>query len=155
MTANFRELIQKAIAIEAKMAEFYEKMATKATTPETREVFKILAGEEEEHRVLLENYLERGEFPKIPQIGEVDLEPTLKVVTSITPDMAPVDALAFAIRSEEYQHRFYKKLSQEYPPGWTQNFLKRLAEMELVHKEKVERLHSWFSRLQAKLIEET
>ena len=33
------------------MAEFYEKMATKATTSETREVFKILAGEEEEHRV--------------------------------------------------------------------------------------------------------
>ena len=119
MNADFRDLIRKAIAIEAKMAEFYEKMATKATTPETREVFKILAGEEEEHRVLLENYLERGEFPKIHQIGEVDLEPTLKVVSSITTDMAPTDALAFAIRSEEYQHRFYKKLSLEYPPGWT------------------------------------
>ena len=67
MSANFRDLIQKAIAIEAKMAEFYGKMAEKATTPETREVFKILAGEEEEHRVLLENYLEKGEFPQIPQ----------------------------------------------------------------------------------------
>ncbi|MDP2047118.1 MAG: ferritin family protein, partial [Deltaproteobacteria bacterium] len=75
-----------------------------------------------------------------------------KVVTSITPDMAPTDALAFAIRSEEYQHRFYKKLAQEYPPGWTQNFLKRLADMELVHKEKVEKLHRWFSRFQEKLI---
>ena len=152
MNDNFRDLIQKAIAIEAKMAEFYEKMATKAITPETREVFKILAGEEKEHRVLLENYLERGEFPKIPQIGEVDLEPTLEMVSSITPDMAPTDALAFAIRSEEYQHRFYKKLSQEYPPGWTQNFLKRLADMELVHKEKVEKLHRWFSRFQEQLI---
>jgi rubrerythrin len=108
MSANFREFIQKAIAIETKMAEFYEKMATKATTPETRKVFKILAGEEKEHRVLLENYLERGEFPKIPQIGEIDLEPTLEVVSSITPDMAPTDALAFAIRSEEYQHRSRK-----------------------------------------------
>jgi len=39
-------LFKKAIAIEAKMAEFYDKMATKVTTPETREVFKILAGEE-------------------------------------------------------------------------------------------------------------
>jgi rubrerythrin len=155
MSANFRDLIQKAIAIEVKMAEFYEKMATKATTPETREVFKILADEEKEHRVLLENYLERGEFPKIPQIGEVDLEPTLEVVSSITTDMAPTDALAFAIRSEEYQHRFYKKLSLEYPPGWTQNFLKRLADMELVHKEKVEKLHRWFSRFQEQLITET
>ena len=69
MNANFRDLIQKAMAIEAKMAEFYGKMATKATTPETREVFKILAGEEEEHRVLLENYLEKGEFPQVPRIG--------------------------------------------------------------------------------------
>jgi rubrerythrin len=49
MSANFRELIQKAMAIEAKMAEFYDKMAEKATTPETRAVFKILAGEEKEH----------------------------------------------------------------------------------------------------------
>jgi rubrerythrin len=110
MSANFRELIQKAMAIEVKMAE-------EATTSEAREVFKILAGEEEEHRALLENYLERGEFPKIPQIGADDFEPTLAVVSSITPDMAPTDALAFAIRSEEYQHRFYKKLAQEYPPA--------------------------------------
>ena len=155
MSANFRELIQKAIAIEAKMAEFYGKMAGEATNPEAREVFKILAGEEEEHRVLLENYEKQGEFPQLPSIGESDLEPTIQVVTSITPDMAPVDALAFAIRSEEYQHRFYKKLSLEYPPGWTQNFLKRLADMELVHKEKVEKLHRWFSRFQVQLITST
>ena len=38
------------------------------------EVFKILAGEEEEHRVLLENYLEKGEFPQIsPELGKVIL----------------------------------------------------------------------------------
>jgi len=154
MNTDFRNLIQKAIAIEAKMAEFYEKIATKATTPETRETFNILAGEEKEHQILLENYRERGEFPKVPQIGEVDLETTLKVVTSITPDMAPSEALAFAVRSEEYQHRFYKKLAQEYPPGWTQNFLKRLADMELVHKEKVEKLLRWFSRFQGQLITE-
>ena len=60
--------------------------------------FKILAGEEEEHRALLENYAKKGEFPQVPRIGESDLEPTLKAVTSITPDMAPADALAFAIR---------------------------------------------------------
>jgi rubrerythrin len=147
MHADFRGLIRTAIAIEAKMAEFYGKMATKATTPETREILRILAGEEEEHRVLLENYLEKGVFPQVPQIGAADLEPTLKVVGSITPDMAPADALAFAIRSEEFQHRFYKKLSLEYPPGWAQNVLQRLADMELVHKEKVEKLHRWFSRL--------
>ncbi len=152
MNGDFRDLIQKAMGIESKMAEFYEKMATQATTPETREVFKILAGEEEEHRVLLENYLEKGAFPQISPVGEADLEPTLKVVASITDDMAPLDALAFAIRSEEYQHQFYKKLSLSYPPGWTQNFLKRLADMELVHKEKVEKLHRWFSRLQEQLI---
>ena len=155
MESNFRNLIQKAIAIEANMAAVYEKMATKATTLEAREVFKILAGEEEEHRVLLENYLERGDFPKLPQIGEADLEPTLKVVNSITPDTAPTDVLAFAVRSEEYQHRFYKKLAQEYPPGWTQNFLKRLADMELIHKERVEKLRRWFSRFQEQEILET
>jgi hypothetical protein len=60
VSTNFRDLIKKAIAIEAKMAEFYGTMTTKATTPETREIFKILSGEEEEHRVLLENYLEKG-----------------------------------------------------------------------------------------------
>ena len=152
MNADFRGLLQRAIAIEAKMAEFYGRMAEEATNPQAREVFRILAGEEEEHRVLLENYSTKGEFPQLTRIGESDLEPTLKVVASITPDMAPADALAFAIRSEEYQHRFYKKLAQEYPPGWTQNFLKRLADMELVHKEKVEKLHRWFSRSQEQLI---
>jgi rubrerythrin len=155
MSSSFRELIQKAMAIEEKMAGFYGRMAEEATNPEAREVFKILAGEEEEHRVLLENYAKEGKFPQVPRIGESDLEPTLKMVASITPDIAPADALAFAIRSEEYQHRFYKKLAQEYPPGWTQNFLKRLADMELVHKEKVEKLHRWFSRFEEQLITET
>ena len=103
----------------------------------------------------MENYAKKGEFPAIPPVGEGDLEPTLKVVASITPDMTPADALAFAIRSEGYQHQFYKKLSLAYPPGWTQNFLKRLADMELVHKEKVEKLHRWFSRVQEQLITET
>jgi len=148
MTANFRELIQKAIAIEARMAEFYGAMAEKATTPETREILKILAGEETEHRTLLTTYLEQGQFPRVPRINEADLEPTLTVVGAITKDTAPGDALAFAIRSEEYQHRFYEKLAQDYPPGLTQNFLKRLADMELVHKERVEKLHRWFSRSQ-------
>ena len=130
-----------------------KKWQTKATTPETREVFKILAGEEKEHRVSIRKLCWREvNFPKFPKLGQVDLEPTLEAVSSITPDMAPADALAFAIRSEEYQHRFYKKLAQEYPPGWTQNFLKRLADMELVHKEKVEKLHRWFSRFQEQLI---
>ena len=154
MNDNFRTLLRKAIDIEAKMADFYEKIATKATTPQSREVLKILAGEEEEHRVLLENYLVKGEFPQIPPVGESDLEPTLKAVASITPDTSPLDALAFAIKSEEYQHRFYQKLARAYPPGWTQNFLKRLADMELVHKEKVEMLHRWFSRSQGELITE-
>ena len=133
MSASFRDLIQKAMAIEVKMAAYYGKMAEEATTSETREVFKILADEEEEHRALLENYAKKGEFPQVPRIGESDLEPTLKMVASITPDMAPTDALAFAIRSEELQHRFYQKLAQEYPPGWTQNFLKRLAAVSYTH----------------------
>jgi rubrerythrin len=146
MTANFRELLQKAIAIEAKMTEFYCTMAAKATTPETQDILKILAGEENEHRVLLETYADIGIFPKIPKISESDLEPTLKVVGAITQDTAPADALAFALRSEECQHKFYEKLSREYPRGLVQNFLKRMADMELVHKERVEKLQRWFSR---------
>lgn len=152
MSTNFRDLIKKAIAIETKMPEFYGTMTTKATTPETRKIFKILASKEEEHRALLEAYLGKGDFPKIPKIKEADLEPTSKMVASITPDMTPTDALEFAIRSEDYQHRFYKKLAVKYPPGWTQKFLERMADMELVHKERVEKLHRWFSRMQGESV---
>jgi rubrerythrin len=155
MSDSFRALIQKAMGIEAKMAEFYGKMAVEATNPEARKIFTILAAEEDEHRTSLDNYAKEGEFPQIPRIGESDLELTLKEVGSITPDMAPAEALAYAIRSEDYQHRFYKKLAQEYAPGLTQNFLKRLADMELAHKEKVEKLHRWFSRFQEGLIMDT
>ena len=152
MNGDFRDLIKKAMGIESKMAEFYGKMARRPQLRKPARCFKILAGEEEEHRVLLANYLEEGAFPQVSPVGEADLAPTLKVVASITDDMGPFDALAFAIRSEEYQHQFYKKLSLAYPPGWTQNFLKRLADMELVHKEKVEKLHRWLSRVQDKLV---
>ncbi len=154
MSANFRELLKKAIAIESKMAEFYGSMVTRATDPETREIFKILTEEEEEHRTLLETYLEQGVFPRMTQIKEADLEPTLKVVASISQDTTAIDALAFAVRSEEYQHRFYKKLALEYPPGLTQKFLERMADMELVHKERVEKLHRWFSRKQGESIKD-
>lgn len=154
MAANFRALLKKAIAIETKMAEFYGSMVTKATDPETREIFKILTEEEEEHRALLENYLDKGEFPQVPKIKEADLEPMMQVVASITPDTSPSDALAFAIRAEEYQHRFYKKLALEYPLGLTQKFLERMADMELVHKDRVEKLHRWFSRKQGEPVKD-
>ena len=155
MSDNFRELIQKAIAIEAKMAEFYGKMAEEATTRKPARFSKSWPAKKKNTEPHWKTMRRKVNFPKFPRIGESDLEPTLKVVGSITPDMAPADALAFAIRSEEYQHRFYKKLAQEYPPGLTQNFLKRLADMELVHKEKVEKLHRWFSRFQEQLITDT
>jgi rubrerythrin len=139
MTANFHELLQKAIAIEARMAEFYDAMAKKATLPETRKIFKNLAEEENEHRFSLENYLEIGIFPQIPKSWEPDLDTVLNAVGSITPEMAPNDALALVIRSEECQHKFYEKLSMEYPSGLVHNFLKRMADMELAHKERVEK----------------
>ena len=155
MAVNFHELIQTAIAIEAKMAEFYGTMATKAITPETREILKFLASEEEEHRNLLETYLEQGVFPRVLEVSEVDLEPTLKVVDSITPDTAPGEALALAIESEENQYKFYEKLALKHPPGLTQNLLKKMADMELVHKERVEKLYLWFSRFQGQIILDT
>lgn len=103
MAANFRELIKKAITIETKMADFYRSMVTKAKDSETREIFKILTEEEEEeHRALLKTYLEQGVFPRVTHITEADLEPTLKMVASISQDTTASDALAFAIRSEEY-----------------------------------------------------
>ena len=149
--AHFRDLIVKAIAIEDKMAQFYGRMATQATSPETREVLLILAREEEEHRALLEKYLRLGVLPRHDILGTFNLEPVTKVVASITADISSVDALAFAIRSEEYQHRFYQKLSLAYPPGEIQDFLQKMAEVELAHKEKVERLQRWFLRFQGQL----
>lgn len=146
MTTKFRELLNKAIAFEAKMAEFYGTMAIKATNPDGREILEILAGEEKQHQILLQNYLNEGIFPRVPQVSEADLAPALQLVTYITPDMKPGGALAFAIRLEEYQHWFYKLLALKYPPGLTQKFLERMADMELVHKERVVKLHRWFSR---------
>jgi rubrerythrin len=148
MATNFRELIKKAIAIEEKLAEFYGDMAMKAATPIVRDIFKILADDEKEHRALLEAHEKQGIFPRLPQVKEADLEPTLQIVASITSDTTLIDALAFAIKSEEYQHKFYKKLALEYPPGLTRKFLEIMAVMEFVHKERVEVLHHWFSRVQ-------
>lgn len=145
MYAKFLEIVQQAIDIEEKMHQFYLKMASKVKDKQTQEAFQGLAEEEKEHKVLLEDYLKKGVFPPIAGIKDADLEAP-QGLPPITEEMPATDALTFAIRSEEFQHQFYKKLALSYPPGEIRGFLKKMAAIELTHKERIETIQGWMSR---------
>ena len=59
----------------------------------------------------------------------------------ISPDLSPKEALIIAAKREEGAYRFYQALASLQPPGEVQDFLNRMAEVELQHKEKVEYLY--------------
>jgi rubrerythrin len=59
----------------------------------------------------------------------------------ITPAMSPKEAMVIAAKREEGSYNFYQGLAALQPPGEIRDFLEKMAQVELSHKEKMEYLY--------------
>ena len=121
--------------------QFYTRLANLVSHAETKETFQYLAKEEQEHKNFLESCFTAtrlqagGAAPGCPSGGTFG-GPGLH--RELVPQGSPGHRHE-AGRGLAY--RFYQALAALQPPGETRNFLEKMAQVELSHKEKMEYLY--------------
>lgn len=140
MNQELQALIEQAIAQEELSHEFYRRMADLVSHAETKETFAYLAQEELDHKAFLKQCLTPAGCTLAGKATDTRLAEIMQA-PPISEDLSPRDALVVAMKREEGSYRFYKHLASLQPPGDAKDFLEKMAEVELGHKEKVEYLY--------------
>ncbi len=140
MSSELEAIIQSAIAQEEMSHNFYQRLAGLVTHPETKNTLEYLAKEELDHKVFLQSCFTARGCTLVGEAQNVHLAEML-VAPDMSPDLSPKEALIIAAKREEGAYRFYQALASLQPPGEVQDFLNRMAKVELQHKEKVEYLY--------------
>lgn len=140
MDTELHAIINNAIAQEELSHEFYLRMANLVSHAETKETFQYLAKEELDHKAFLQSCLTAEGCKLMGHPQNVHLAEHLKA-PEFTADLSPKEALVIAMKREEGSYRFYQGLAALQPPGEIRDFLEKMAQMELSHKEKVEYLY--------------
>lgn len=137
-------VIEKAIKNEVISYELYQRLREMVKDKDTKEIFAYLASEEVKHKQFLEDYL-KG----VLREGVLDLKSVInyKVAEYLevplpSEEMRPQDAFLLAAHREKKSHELYEGLAALHPDGTVKDFLKKLANEELAHKEKVEYLYA-------------
>ena len=140
MSTDLEAIIKSAIAQEEFSHNFYRRLAGVVSQPETKDILEYLAKEELEHKAFLQGCFTPQGCKLVGEAQNVRLAELLEA-PAMSDDMSPKEALIIAMKREEGSHRFYQALAALQPPGEVQAFLKKMAQVELTHKEKVEYLY--------------
>ena len=140
MDTELLAIINQAIAQEELSNEFYLRMAKLVSHQETKETFEYLAKDELEHKAFLQSCFTPDGCKLVGHPQNVHLAEMLKA-PAFTDDISPKEALVIAMKREEGSFNFYQSLAAVQPPGEIRDFLEKMAQMELSHKEKVEYIY--------------
>lgn len=140
MSTELEAVIKSAIDQEEMSRQFYTRLANLVSHAETKETFQYLAKEEQEHKNFLESCFTPQGCKLVGRPQDVHLAEHL-AAPAFTEDLSPKEALVIAMKREEGSHKFYQALAALQPPGETRNFLEKMAQVELSHKEKMEYLY--------------
>jgi len=140
MDTELLALINNAIAQEELSHEFYLRMANLVSHAETKETFQYLAKEELDHKAFLQSCFTAEGCKLVGHPQNVHLAELLKA-PEFTANLSPKEALVVAMKREEGSYRFYQGLAALQPPGEIRDFLEKMAQVELSHKEKMEYLY--------------
>ena len=140
---TLEEVIGQAIEREEDSFAFYEHLRGAVLDTVSKDTLDFMAKEELQHKRILEQY-KKGE------LGQ-DALSLRKVVdalvvealghSEITEVMDHKDIFLVAAQREKASHEFYMNLAQLQPEGELKSLFLKLAQEELVHKEKAEYLY--------------
>jgi rubrerythrin len=140
MSTELEAIIKSAITQEEMSHDFYKRLASLVSQPETKNTLEYLAKEELEHKAFLQSCFTAAGCMLAGEAQNVHLAELLEA-PAISAGMTIKEALAIAAKREEGAYRFYQALAGLQPPGEVQAFLDKMAKVELQHKEKVEYLY--------------
>jgi len=140
---SMEEVLNQAIHREEIAHSFYANLMNIVEDKISKDTLLYMANEELKHKESLEKY-KKGEMEGMP----IDLKKVVdgKVVealgpSEITEHLEHKDIFLVAAEREKASHEFYTKLAELQPEGELKRLLLKLAQEELVHKEKAEYLY--------------
>jgi len=138
---DIEKLFVIATQRENEAYEFYRQAARKVADPNVKEIFLKLARDEQKHFELLERF--RANPEKIMKIcppaadWKIAESESLPILST---EMKPKDAIALAMKKEQQAVDFYRSLSSASTAVDIRSMFDNLANMELTHKHRLERI---------------
>ncbi len=139
---DYKDALKLAVRREEDAMRFYEKMAEKTHQAEQKSLLKRLAIEEKEHKKILAAFASeitnppQGAFTP-PEYSFDDLEEK---------DLTTEKIFQLAIRKEEESLNFYARFLVYFYKTGHEDIFKKIYEVELKHKEQLERNWEAFAK---------
>ena len=136
---QYKQVISDAVQNEIEAKEFYEKISKKIKDDYLKELFEVLAKEEENHEKILTNILNKEKI----QASQFNFETDFKVAETIAmPEvnekMDLKNAIGLAMKNEEIAMNNYTLLADSCDDPELKTVFQDLAAMERGHKNKME-----------------
>ena len=135
---EYKAILTRAIGNEVESYEFYKGVSEKVVDTYIKRMFSEFAADELGHKKLLEGFLARDirdmHFDETAdyKVSETVDKPTLSL------DMRPADALAFAMKNEEDAMNMYAAFATASSDQSQKKMFHDLSIMEKGHKTKIE-----------------
>lgn len=134
---EMKDILARAIANEEAAEAFYRRAAQSMAHPLSREVLESLMRDEAEHKRLLQEFQSGVRaLPETPPPHSAIVEAF--GTPDFSPDMTPPDAFLLAANKEKLAVEMYENWAKLYPDGAERQLLLRMADIERMHKAKVE-----------------
>jgi rubrerythrin len=141
---KLEEIINLAISREEIAYAFYQDLLLRVKDKTAQETLEFLSQEEQKHKTFLERY-RAGEFGasalRMSAVVDYHVAEHLEK-PDIDKNMETKDVYLVAAYRELASYNFYVALAAIQPAGEVQEMLKKIANEELKHKEKVEYLYA-------------
>ncbi len=137
-----RKILMGAIDDEIEAYNYYKSVEERVKDPALKKLFEDLAGEETQHRELLETFLTKGptEF-SWKASKDYKVADTLET-PKLTADLTPKDGIVIAIKKEQLAMDMYNELAALSPDAEQERLFTQLANMEESHKARLEDLYT-------------
>ncbi len=137
-----RTIIKGAIDDEVEAYTYYKTVEEKVKDPALRKLFEELAGEETQHRQLLETFLTKdpAEF-RWKASKDYKVADTLET-PKLTEDLTPKEGIVIAIKKEQLAMDMYNELATLSTDAEQERLFTQLANMEESHKARLEDLYT-------------
>jgi rubrerythrin len=130
-----------AINREIEAYEFYRDVSQKAQDEEVRKVFDQLAGEEMNHKDLLEKF--KADPTMVMKIKAPEKDYKVAEATELpglSIEMKPADAISLAMKKEQQAVEFYRDLAGRSTDASVADMFRNLENIELGHKQRLENI---------------
>ncbi len=137
-----RKIIMGAIDDEVEAYTYYKNVEGRVKDAALKKLFEDLAGEETQHRELLETFLARdpAEF-RWKASRDYKVADTLET-PKLTEDLTPKDGIVLAIKKEQLAMDMYNELATLSTDAEQERLFTQLANMEESHKARLEDLYT-------------